>query len=547
MFAAEAMAEMLCDYGLTHLFYVPVLSPLLMKSLIGRGVVPVVTHGEKAAVYMADGYARVSGRPGVCASQAIGSTNIAAGLREPFLARSPVLALTGGPEAATRYKGLYQDVEDAPAFEPVTKYQAAVDKGDRAPDLLRQAYREMTTGVPRPAHLRLAGFFGIATFEEVSSPVAIEPWHRKVPGARLAADPTRVADAAERIAAAERPIMLIGGGIKRSRAEEAVLNLLATLSMPAVTTLNGMGAIGDDHPLYLGTAGDYGRDSANRALSEADLVLVVGSSLGSMSTKNWTLVGSGATVVQIDIDPGEIGRNYPGTVAAAGDADMVLRQLTARCTGSVPAKWQERVSELRAEWNAIVADVETSSAVPTRPERLLADLSSGLPADAILVGDTGHIGAWAARHLRPRSDVTFVRAAGSLGWGLPASLGAKCAAPQRPVVCFTGDGGLYYHLAELETACRYGLNIVVIVNNNVGMNQEMFLWDSDSVAQQKNWKFEDVDLVQVARGFGCHAQRVDDPDAIHRAVAEALDAGRPALIDVRTDPAVAAPSSWGPA
>jgi acetolactate synthase-1/2/3 large subunit len=164
-----------------------------------------------------------------------------------------------------------------------------------------------------------------------------------------------------------------------------------------------------------------------------------------------------------------------------------------------------------------------------------------------MVGDTGHTAFWTARHIRLSHRQSAVRAAGSLGWGLPASLGVKCACPDREVICVTGDAGFFYHISELETARRYGLRVIVVVNNNTSMNQEAFFWDEDSAGQRKNWTFHDTDLVGIARGFGCHGVRVDDPGDFPAALDKARASGLPAVIDVRTDIAVVAPQSLGPA
>jgi acetolactate synthase I/II/III large subunit len=547
MIAAEALSSMLEQFGTTHFFYVPVVSPPLVKRMMAHGIRPVVAHGEKAAVYMADGYARVSGRVGVCGSQAIGSSNIAAGLRDAWMGRSPVLALTGGSDSATRGRNLYQDLDDRAAFGPVTKYQEFLDRGDRVPDVIRHAFRAATTGSPRPVHVGLAGFWGAVTLEDVPGETAVDVRYGVVPGLRAAADPLVVQHAAQVVAGAARPVVLIGGGSRRSGASAALGDLLERTKLPAVATLNGTGLLPDTHPSYLGTAGDYGRDSANRALAESDCVLVVGSSLGSMSTKNWQLISAAATVVQIDVDVAEIGRNYPVTVPLLGDATLVLEQLSRQLPPQFEAgaEWQKRISELRQEWEDYACGFEDSLDEPIRPEALLHRLSLALPSDAVVVADTGHAGAWCARHLRLGAEHTFIRAAGSLGWGLPAALGAQCAAPDRPVVCFTGDGGLYYHIAELETAVHHDLPVVVVVNNNVGMNQEMFLWEAGT-GEEENWRFSDADLVSVARGFGCAAERIERPGDIEAAIAKAVDSRRPTLLDVRTDQAIACPPSWAP-
>lgn len=546
MLAAEVLVDSLVAHGVTHLFYVPVISPPAIKGLTTRGVVPVVAHGEKAAAYMADGYARVSGRVGVCASQAIGSTNLAAGLRDAWLGRSPVLALSGGPEPVSRDRNLYQDLDDRAAFGPVTRSYGVVDRGDRMADVISSAFRSATTGAPRPVAVSLAGFWGSVTLDDCPAPKAPDSRFGSFPALRPAPDSDSLNEAVAAIAGAERPLLLIGGGARRSDAGLAIRALVDRSGMPSVSSLNGMGLLPDGYDGHLGVAGDYGRDSANRALAESDCVVVIGSSLGSMTTKNWRLIAPGARIVQIDVDPAELGRNYFGTVPLLCDSRTGVDALATGVTAPVDPKWRSRVEELRAEWESYSRPLESSSATPIRPEALLGRLSDALPDDVVLVGDTGHVGAWAARHLRLRPGQTFLRAAGSLGWGLPAAIGAKCGAPDRPVVCLTGDGGLLYHVAEIETAVRYDIPLVVVVNNNVGMNQEMFLWDAGT-EQDKNWKFHDTDLVALATALGAGAERVDDASEIGAALHRALRSGRPFLVDVRTDPAIAAPPTWGPA
>ncbi len=195
--------------------------------------------------------------------------------------------------------------------------------------------------------------------------------------------------------------------------------------------------------------------------------------------------------------------------------------------------------------------MRSSDAVPLRPERLCREIEALLPADAILVSDTGHSGIWSGMHIElTRPTQTYLRAAGSLGWGLPAALGAKCACPDRPVLCFTGDGGFYYHLAELETALRYGINAVIVVNDNHSLSQETEVFDQAYGGKQRRglemWQFRDVDLAAVARAFGCHGERVERPEQIRPALQRALSCGQPAVVDVVTDIQVLGPLPWAP-
>jgi acetolactate synthase-1/2/3 large subunit len=537
---------MLSGYGVSHFFFVPVILPETVKRMSQRGILPVMTHGEKAAAYMADGYARISRKVGVCGAQAIGSTNLAAGLRDAYMARAPIVALSGEPDAEISYRNLYQDLDDHGAFEAVTKWNARVPGPSRFPDLLRQAFRSATSGVPRPVHLGVVGRTGNPGDSPAEGITRAEPRYGTAPGDRpMAAEPS-VAAAVELLAAARRPVILAGNGVARSGAARELVVLAEQLRIPVVMTLNGLATIGFDHPLYGGVAGEYGADFANAILLRADVLLVAGSSLGSMTTRNWSLIPADARIIQVDIDGAEIGRNFECAVPMVGDVGAVIAQLTTAASGQASAEWAAEVADIRADWRAAVQESESSGAVPMRPERLFSMLCDEAAADAVIVGDTGHTAAWTARHIRLSGRQSIVRAAGSLGWGLPASLGVKCACPDREVICVTGDAGFFYHVSELETARRYGLKVIVVVNNNTSMNQETFFWDPDSADQRKNWQFHDSDLAEIARGFGCHGARVDDPADFAAALDKARASGLPAVIDVRTDIAVVAPKSLGP-
>ena len=547
MQTSDQIAEMLAAYGVSHFFFVPVILPETVKRMSERGILPVMTHGEKAAAYMADGYARISRKVGVCGAQAIGSTNLAAGLRDAYMARAPVVALSGEPDARTSYRNLYQDLDDHGAFEAVTKWNARVPGPSRFPDLLRQAFRTASSGVPRPVHLGLVGRTGNSGDSPAEGITRAEPRYGMSPSDRPLAAKSSVAAALVLLAGARRPVILAGNGVARSGAARELVALAEQLRFPVVMTLNGLPTIGFDHPLYGGVVGQYGADFANAILLHADVVLVAGSSLGSMTTRNWSLIPADARIIQVDIDGAEIGRNFECAVPMVGDVGAVVGQLTAAASRQGPAEWAAEVADIRAGWRAAVRESETSDAVPIRPERLFRMVGEEMADNGVVVGDTGHVGAWSARHLRLSDRQSIVRAAGSLGWGLPASLGVKSACPDREVICVTGDGGFFYHISELETARRYGLNVIVVVNNNTSLNQEARLWDKGSADQGKNWQFHDTDLAQIARGFGCHGARVDEPADFAAALDKARASGLPAVIDVRTDIAVAAPQSFGPA
>jgi acetolactate synthase-1/2/3 large subunit len=547
------VADTLKAYGVSHVFFVPQMLLDTLTGMEGMGIRRVLTHGEKAAAYMADGYARASGKPGICMAQHVGASNLAAGLRDAYLACSPVIALTGGP-AAARYRHAYQELEDFTQFDHTTKFNARVDHIARLPDMLRQAFREATTGSPGPVHLQIGGHHAENIMTEADLELIVEDRYKQVPPFRPAADEAQVKEALRALDTAERPIIVAGGGVTWSGAQAEVVTLAEKLSVPVATALNAKGCMLDTHPLAVGVCGTYSRTCANRAVAEADLVFYIGSHTGSQVTARWQIPKPGKSdVIQLDIDAREIGRNYPVKHALLGDARTVLRQMLEAAGpggGGKRAPWLARVKTLVEEWRALVANNTNSDAVPMRPERVCRELSNALPQNAVLVSDTGHSGIWTGALVNfTRPGQRLIRCAGSLGWGFPGAMGVKCALPNTPVVCFAGDGGFYYHLAELETAARYGINLVVIVNNNASLNQEIphfdkaYGGDPDERGREM-WGFTEVNFVKVAESLGCMGIRVERPEQMGPAIEKALAAGKPVVIDTVTDHRAFSPKTW---
>jgi acetolactate synthase-1/2/3 large subunit len=547
-------AETVHAAGTTHVFFVPTIMLPAMADMEDMGIRRVVTHGEKAAAYMADGYARASRRPGLCLSQTIGSANLAAGLRDAFMACSPVIALTGGNDAASRYKHVYQEIEDFPMWEQVTKANFQVDAIARFPDLLRQAFRVATSGAPGPVHLELAGTHAQVLESEMELTPLWEERFMKVPAFRPEPEPDAVRAAVQLLAQAARPVILAGGGVIWSGAEAELAKLAEQLQIPVATSLNAKAVLSDDHPLNVGVPGTYSRWCANRVLAEADLVFFVGSHAGGQVTTNWQVPKPGVAAIQLDIDPEELGRNYPLKAALLGDAKVTLQKLIAAAgsAGSRP-EWLGRVQSLVREYREESDQMRSSGVVPIRPERICKEISDWLPEGGVVLSDTGHSGMWTGQMIRlTRPEQRFIRCAGSLGWGFTATLGAKCALPDRPVIGFCGDGGFYYHLAELETAARIGIDAIMLVNNNYALNQEKHLFDSAYGGQQRGrakemWHFSHaVSFARVAEAMGCVGIRVERPDDIRPALEKALGAHAPVVVEVISDVDAMSKRAWRP-
>ncbi len=553
MTGGRFMAETLDGYGVTHVFFVPVIIQRALLEMEKLGIKRILTHGEKAAAYMADGYARASHKPGICAAQNVGAANLAAGLQDPFLGGSPVLAITGRKPRISQHRNAYQEVDHLRPFSAVTKYSVPVDSAEQLPFLLRQALREATSGAPGPVHLDLEGTSGNVVMEgEADLEVIIEENFTRVPAYRPEPEAAMVRAAAQALSAAQRPVIVAGGGVTASGAQQEVVQLAEMMSIPVATSLNAKTAIPDGHRLSVGVCGSYSRTCANRLVSEADLVLYIGSHTGSQVTNEWTVPSLDTPVIQIDIDPSELGRSYPAKATLQGDAKACLRRLMEVLEPLGPrTEWVNRARELVAEWREGVSEVANSDGSPIRPERLCKELTDFLPSDAVLVSDTGHSGIWTGTMIDLKEQTQqYIRCAGSLGWGFPGALGAKCALPDRPVICFTGDGGFWYHMSELETALRYGINAVIVVNNNHSLNQEKRSNDRLYAGQPGNpeelWHMLDVDLAKLAQTIGCFGIRVDQPGQIQSALEQAIASGKPAVVDVVTDIEGIAPPAWRP-
>jgi acetolactate synthase-1/2/3 large subunit len=551
MSGAQCLADMLKGYGVTHVFHVPAVLRTTFAEMERRtGIKRLHVHGEKAAAYMADGYARASGRPGICMAQVIGALNLAAGLRDAWLAHAPVIAMTGGREPKTKFRKVYQEIDDMPAFEPVTKFNATVDDVARFPDMVRQAFRTAVTGCPGPVHLQFRGNEGQVDAEEADMEPLVEPQFARVPAFRPEPDAASVRAALNILQDAKRPVIVAGGGVRASGAAAELVALAEALQIPVATSLNGKDSIAGNHPLSVGVVGTYSRESANRVVNAADLVCFIGTETGGMTTHFWAVPKIGTPAIQIDIEPQALGRNYPLLAAVNGDAKVTLARMLAQADRASAAKRKDWIAEAQticADWRKKYHPVLTSDAVPIRPERLSHELTRHLPDEAIVVVDTGHAGMWMGGMFdltSPRQS--YMRSAGHLGWAFPAGLGAKCACPGRPVITFTGDAGFWYHIAEVETAARWNINAVTVVNNNNGGNQSKRGFDRVYGGKQTDkarelWTFSKVDFARIAQDMGALGIRVEQASAFSTALAQALAADRPVVIDVMTDIEALAP------
>jgi acetolactate synthase-1/2/3 large subunit len=553
MNGAEWLARALASTGMSHVFFVESTMRRTLLQLSDLGVKPVLAHSEKAAAYMADGYARVAARPGVCMAQSVGAANLASGLQDSYLGRSPVIAFTGHKEPPFQHRNSYQEIPHAPLFAAVTKFSAPVLSTSELPRLLRHAWRVALADTPRPTHLDFNGLQGdVIELGRTAEPPVLETEARGIPVHRPVANERDIERAAALLSGVRRVAIVAGDGAAASGAGPEVLALAEALAAPVATTLGARGIIPTRHRLSAGVAGSYSAPPANRIVHSAELVLFVGCDTGDQVTLNWTVPAYDTRIVQIEADPLEIGRSYPNTTGIVGDPKATLARLVevvgrpARDSG-----FADEAAAIVADWRASMAQLSEKNTAPIAVERLCAEVTRALPADGIVVADTGYSGIWTGTMIDLNgAGQNYQRAAGSLGWAFPASLGAKCAAGQRKVVCFTGDGGFYYHLAELESARRAGIAVTVIVNNNSGFGQN--LTGVHRIAGNRPGRGEELirfgptDFTAVARSFGLRGIRVEQPGEIAPALREALAADETVVVDVVTDLEPRAPAPWVP-
>ncbi len=551
---AEYLARSLAANGTSHVFFIDAVLRRTLIELGTLGVQRVLGHSEKAVAYMADGYARIAGRPGVCFAQSVGAANLASGLQDAYLGRVPVIAMTGHKQPSMQHRNAYQEIPHQPMFSSVTKFSARVDAASDLPRLMRQAWRESMSGTPRPAHLDLNGLQAevIETGLVSEAPVADPAFQLSMPPHRPTPSDDDIQRAATALLAAKRICIVAGEGAAASQAGAELLAVAEALAAPIATSLGGRGLVPTRHRLSAGCVGNYAAPPTNQIVHEAELVFFIGCDTGDQTTHTWRIPAIDTACVQIDLDPTELGRSYPNTLGLMGDPKATLAKL-AVALGSPKrdTAFADRAAGIMAAWRAARAPWLASDKSPIWPDRLCAEITAALPHDGILVADTGYSSIWTSSLVELNgAGQTYLRAAGSLGWSFPAALGAKCAAPHRKVICWTGDGAIYYHLTELETAKRRGIAVALVVNNNSGFGQG---WPN--IQRQQGNKPGDVrelvrfgptNFADVARVFGLRGIRVEDPSQLGAALREAMASDETVVVDVATDIDCRAPEPWLP-
>ncbi|MDH7487198.1 MAG: thiamine pyrophosphate-binding protein [Anaerolineae bacterium] len=549
---AQTVVEMLQAYGVRHVFGVPgdTSMPLYEALYHARATIQhIMARDERAAAFMADVYARLSGRPGVCeAPSGAGASYLLPGLAEANASSIPLIALTSDIPLSGEGRHVLTELDQAALFRAVTRWCAVVKRADKIPETMRKAFRMATTG--RGGAVQITLPHDVLLEDVGPAAVYAEPACQAYPAYRTRPEPTAAAEAARLLLKAQRPVIVAGGGVVISRAWDELTALAELLTAPVGTSINGLGSIAATHPLSLGVVGGNGaRPYANRVVAEADLVLFVGCKADSVTTNNWTLppADGSVTVIQVDVDPAEIGNAYPTAVGLVGDARLALIDLLEALraqAGDVLRPKRERLAEIEgmaAAWWAAQAGKMHSAAQPIKPQRVMQALRQVLPPQTVIVADAGTPTPFtAAFYPTPAGrQVIIPRALGGLGYALPGVVGAKLARPEAPVVGLMGDGSFGMSAGEMETIARLGLPVTLLQFNNGTFGWIKALQHLFYEGHYFSVDFRaETDHAAIAQGFGLRGVRVDDPAALEPVLREALRSEQATFIDVITEPEV---------
>ena len=551
---AEAVVEMLKAHGVEILFGLCGDTSLPFYDALARlphGMRHVLARDERSAAYMADGYARVSGRVGVCEGPSGGgATYILPGLAEANESSVPVLCINTDISVSARGRYALTELDQSALMRPITKWNTVLNRSGEIPRAFRAAFNQMTTGRPGAAHIALP--FDVQKGSVNRSDVWGDATLGQYPSRRIAPDPYFIGRAAELLRSASHPVFLCGGGVVIAGAEQELLELAERLSAPVATTISGKGSISDEHPLAVGVVGSNGGTPETRAIvDQADLVIFVGCRAGSVTTERWRHPTPGKVkVIHLDVDPAVLGVNYPVDVPLVSDARLALaalNQALATVTRPLEALAVQKAKEEKFGRFHALAESDDK---PIKPERVVADAARALDADAIVVADAGTpCPYFSAYYPTRKTGRRFFsnRAHGALGYSMSAAIGAHFARPNVKCVSVMGDGSFGFTCGELETVVRYRLPITFIVISNGTYG---WIKAGQKSAYDKRYfgvDFEITDHAAVAAAFGVKSWRVTEPGDLGKTLKEALAHGGPAVVDVICEPlqdAQAPVSEW---
>ncbi len=542
---AEAMVKLLQAHQVEYLFGLCGDTTLPFYDALHRldhGISHVLTRDERAAAYMADGYARISGRVGVCEGPSGGgATYILPGIVEANESSVALVSITSDVSVASRGHYPLTELSQERLFAPLTQFNAVIEQPARLAPLVRAAFRSATTGRPGAAHLG----FPIDIQKSIVDPADI--WAQgefsRFPAWPAAPDPAAVEAALVLLMDARRPLAVCGGAVVSCGAEAQLAEFAQRFNLAVATTVSGKGALADNHPLALGVIGSNGGTPPTRAVVDAaDLVIFIGCRAGSVTTERWRSPLPGVKVIQLDCDPMVISATYPTDVALVGDAGLSLAALNKAAQQAdlqVHGQGQQIVATARRDKFGAFDSLAQSLTRPICPERVVATLNTLMPPDGIVVADPGTPCPYFSAYYRqeePGRRMFSNRAHGALGYALAAAMGAQLAAPGRTVVCAMGDGSFGMSVGELETLVRLGLPVKCLVFSNSSYGWIKAGQQAGFDGRYFSVDFNTTDHAAVARAYGIPSWTAKDPQTLAQILEKALEAPGPALVDIISQP-----------
>jgi len=545
---AELLLRYLEGEGVEYIFGVPGLSlvPFFDATNKQDAIKLILSKHEEGAAFMADGYARISGKLGVCyATSGPGTTNLMTGVATAYVDNVPLLVITGQVPMSIYGKGTLQDstkegVDSVAMFDPITKYSTMMISKYKVPETIREALRIAFSGKKGPVHLSYPKDLMDAEIEDALLPsgryrVESNYFDRKL-----------VIDATEKLVMAKKPAMLVGSGVVASDATMEVLELAELLNIPVATTPKAKGAFPEDHPLSLGILGFSGSPTAEEyLLGDIDVLFAVGTSLNQLTTFSWDpkLEPSDA-LIHINIDPSEIGKNYVADIGLVGDCRAVLDEISFRILRVLQKhdpKDERPIEDIITFKKSVGLFIDEekmfSESVPIKPQALMRELQESLPDDAIVFVDSGNHLCWAIHYLQfKKPNVIFALGLATMGYATAAAIGGKLAAPDRPVIAVVGDGCFLMNGMEVATAVSHDIPVIWIVQNNARLGLIYDLQHYSLGDKTVATEFKEVNCAKVAEGLGAQGYRIERPGELSEILPEAIERAVPTVIDVIIDP-----------
>jgi len=537
MKGSQAIIKSLTDEGVDVVFGYPggVLLPLY-DVIYDSDLKHILVRHEQCAAHAADGYARASGKVGVCiGTSGPGATNLVTGIATAYMDSAPVVALAGQVGTSLIGNDAFQEVDTIGITMPISKHSYQAMDPSEIPQMIRSSFYIARTGRPGPVVVDLPKDVQEGELDYPENITIDLPGYKPTKKGH----PLQVKKAAELILKSKKPVILAGGGVIHSNSSEELQHISELIGAPVTTSLMGKGCFPEDHPLSLGMLGMHGRVASNMLVDECDCLIAVGCRFSDRTTGDVNKFAPNAEIIHIDVDPAEIGKNVEVTVPIVGDAKIILSHLLrilSQAKGRVSnVNWTNHVKTFRASCIPRLSFDET----PLKPQQVIKEISEAVTDDTIVTTDVGQNQMWMAHYFTSRNPRKFISSGGlgTMGFGFPAAMGAKVAMPDNDVVAVCGDGGFLMVCQDLATVKEYDIPVVVCVLDNryLGMvAQWQKLFYDERISQTKLKAMPD--FVKLAESFGVNAHRVERPGEMKETLREALDSGEPTLIDVMIDP-----------